>query len=449
MADLSQLSDEQLHVYRDLIAKKQTESAPMNLSNPGAPGSSAASRFASGMAAQLNPIPGIRAIAGDPQGLKHGIEQNVFQPQADEFHKAQSAVRGEGEFKDMGPFGRASSAVGHGLASALPLVGPAAAHAGERIGSGDIAGGLGESAGLLGNAAVPMLTKGIGSGLRSAAEPIAEQALGVRSVDRKFSRNPGRAALDETSGVRPGTVAKQATLRIGDLANQRDAALARSTASMDLSPVRAEVSNKIAAAKAGNSEVPDLEQIQGHLTNPNPGFNGSYTIPTKSNPQQLIAPIQTPENYFNLQRRLGEDYGKFDSSRPLSSESRNLANKAYGTMNEQLRSKVPEAATLNNRISNLIPIKDSAAVKDIQPGFAGQVAQRIAAKTGSLALGAYGMHEAGLPGLAAGVAIPELLGNPTAQMAAARTLNTTGNVLKKPIVGQAARATDLVRKRNQ
>lgn len=48
-----------------------------------------------------------------------------------------------------GKAGAASEMLGHGLATVLPAVGPAAAHAGEQIGSGDIAGGLGSAAGLL------------------------------------------------------------------------------------------------------------------------------------------------------------------------------------------------------------------------------------------------------------------------------------------------------------
>lgn len=59
--------------------------------------------------------------------------------QVDQFKKGKQAYHD----------GRISEAVGHTIAGALPLVGPAAANAGEQIGSGDISGGLGAGAGLL------------------------------------------------------------------------------------------------------------------------------------------------------------------------------------------------------------------------------------------------------------------------------------------------------------
>lgn len=51
--------------------------------------------------------------------------------------------------------GNTSEAFGHGLASVMPVLGPAAAHAGERIGRGEIAEGLGEGVGLLTSLLMP------------------------------------------------------------------------------------------------------------------------------------------------------------------------------------------------------------------------------------------------------------------------------------------------------
>lgn len=49
----------------------------------------------------------------------------------------------------------AIEAAGHSFATVLPGVGPAAAHAGEEIGKGNVAEGVGESVGLVGSVAVP------------------------------------------------------------------------------------------------------------------------------------------------------------------------------------------------------------------------------------------------------------------------------------------------------
>lgn len=77
--------------------------------------------------------------------------------------------------------GRISEAVGHTLAGAIPLVGPAAAAAGEQIGSGDVSGGLGAGAGLLAGVAGPaalakarsVKVPGLGPANPAAAEAIA------------------------------------------------------------------------------------------------------------------------------------------------------------------------------------------------------------------------------------------------------------------------------------
>jgi hypothetical protein len=140
-------------------AKGPSPEAPISLM-PGTANSDAAGRFAHGIANTMNPVPGIQAIANDPQGLKHGIEEGIFAPQAEQFHKASDAIHGRGEFGSMGTVGRISSAAGHAAAGALPLVGPTAANAGDKIGEGDVAGGLGEAAGLGLSAVTPQITKG-------------------------------------------------------------------------------------------------------------------------------------------------------------------------------------------------------------------------------------------------------------------------------------------------
>ena len=79
-------------------------------------------------------------LSGDPMATQR-VYDTVVQPQVEQGEKAVQAARGEGEFAGIGPAGRANEAVGHGLAAVLPGVGPAAAEAGEKFGSGDISGG--------------------------------------------------------------------------------------------------------------------------------------------------------------------------------------------------------------------------------------------------------------------------------------------------------------------
>jgi hypothetical protein len=82
--------------------------------------------------------------------------------------------------------GRYSEAVGHGMAAVTPLVGPAAAEAGEKIGAGDIAGGLGEGVGLIAGVVAPRVA---GAAVNKARD-VASRGL-VRNV------NPAEAAAVE------------------------------------------------------------------------------------------------------------------------------------------------------------------------------------------------------------------------------------------------------------
>lgn len=87
-----------------------------------------------------------------------------------------------------GKAGAASEALGHGLATILPLIGPAAAHAGEQIGSGDVAGGLGAAAGLLTPSAVAAARPLVPAARQATATALQDSA--VRSMERAI--NPTR-----------------------------------------------------------------------------------------------------------------------------------------------------------------------------------------------------------------------------------------------------------------
>jgi hypothetical protein len=84
--------------------------------------------------------------------------------------------------------GHPIEALGHGMATALPVLGPAAAHAGETLASGDFAGGGGETAGLL----LPF-------GLSKAAEFLPKNPT-VGPILRDVNTPEVRSALDYTKG---------------------------------------------------------------------------------------------------------------------------------------------------------------------------------------------------------------------------------------------------------
>jgi hypothetical protein len=95
----------------------------------------------------------------DSLGLIAGAVKDAH---AQQFQKAKQAAS-EGRYSEM---------LGHGLATALPLIGPAAATAGETLGSGDIAGGLGQTAGLLAPTLAPRVSPPVPSGAQTAAKGV-------------------------------------------------------------------------------------------------------------------------------------------------------------------------------------------------------------------------------------------------------------------------------------
>lgn len=132
---------------------------------------SAASRYAGSLVSSLNPFPALKRYLWDlPQQAQQEVATRMQSgdyvgaikaaaasapgvPFANDLLRAQvEQARQSAQSARQGDY---SEAFGHGLAAVVPAVGPAAAQAGEQIGSGDVAGGLGTATGLL----LPSATK--------------------------------------------------------------------------------------------------------------------------------------------------------------------------------------------------------------------------------------------------------------------------------------------------
>ena len=154
---------------RNAVLNQLGEGAPPDISmgaeGPVEPEGSALGRFVSGAAEQLNPL---AALQGLGQAIAHPIDTAtaIAGQMGEQWEKAGAA----------GNEGRWSEAIGHGLAGSLPLVGPAAANIGEKIGAGDVAGGLGSATGLIASIGAPRaLAAGktaAGRGISAVSEPI-------------------------------------------------------------------------------------------------------------------------------------------------------------------------------------------------------------------------------------------------------------------------------------
>lgn len=123
--------------YRYIGPKFQEALGIAENSPPKAVGS-AVGRFLSGAGEMLNPV---TMVKGAANAVLHPIDTaaGMLGAAGQQFSQA----------KDLYGQGRYVEAAGHAAAGALPIVGPAAAAAGEQIAGGDIAGGLGKGAGML------------------------------------------------------------------------------------------------------------------------------------------------------------------------------------------------------------------------------------------------------------------------------------------------------------
>lgn len=166
----------------------------------------------------LNPIAGVKSLAS---AVMHPVNtyQSMVDASSGEFQKAKA------EWEK----GHYSEAIGHGAAGALPVIGPAAAQAGEEIGKGDVAGGVGHGLGLVGSIVAPELlpkaVKKIGTAVTDVTTtPLAERIINsnVKPNTTLVKRNPGvnipRVILDEglKAGEKGADQARAITQRLSD-----------------------------------------------------------------------------------------------------------------------------------------------------------------------------------------------------------------------------------------
>jgi hypothetical protein len=152
-----------------------------------------------------------------------------------------------------------------------------------------------------------------------------------------------------------------------------------------------------------------------------------------------------------MRQRFANDFTKFDAARPLSKESLGIGNQMYGDITDAIHRGVPESASLDRRISNLIPAAESGDARDLEPGLGSSILKRAAARTGALAAGAGLGYAYGSPilGTAMGAVVPEMLSNPTVQMIGARGLNAGGKALRSPLVTRPVQVSPFIRPQPQ
>lgn len=259
----------------------------------------------------------------------------------------------------------------------------------------------------------------LGAGLQKAAPALAETALGVGNKLRGRGRTIGKAILEETSGVRPETIAQQAGKKLGGLTGEleRRASAFSVANNASTNPAHAVIDNAIAKSpRNATGYIQKLESLKPLLD-----FNQG------AGPQRRAF---TPAEILEMKRGVDKEISSW--SPEIRKGVEGVKHQIYHALDSELDRTVPGSKELNQRISSLIPAKQRAEAITRNAGLTQRVAHRIGAHTGALtgALGGgmmgyrKGGAEGAVGGAALGLVLPELLSSPSGKMALARGANS-------------------------
>jgi len=295
--------------------------------------------------------------------------------------------------------------------------------------------GVGAAAGAAGGA--------LGQGMKAVAPVLAESALGVRAADRAYGRTPGQAILNETTGIKPGNIAKQAQDKLdGYMLNLQDAA-SKSANPVDLGDARliARDTQSSASSRNNNALIKQAGQLGDQL---HVEAGTSTQIPAQVSALRAL----------DLKRGVGDLKGSWNPA-TTNKFMDGAVGHVYNALDRGIDSAVPEASALNQKMSTLIPVAARADAADLNANALQRVVGRVARPTGALIGATGGGYEGyktgGVPGAlagaAAGLILPEILASPTTLMGEARGLASpvTNRYMLPAAIGAALQAN---RKKN-
>jgi len=143
------------------------------------------------------------AFTNSPPAIAVRLGKAIYQQGATQLGKAKDVLT-KGDYPNQPMLPRLSEAAGY-AASALPIVGPMAAKAGEQIGAGDYAGGAGTAAGAITQVLFPDIVKGAANGAKAVARGagnVSAEVLGKTTgagatAIREAATNPTPELLEQ------------------------------------------------------------------------------------------------------------------------------------------------------------------------------------------------------------------------------------------------------------
>jgi hypothetical protein len=324
----------------------------------GGPEAGPVRRLASSYAAQVNPMPLVRAAADvtnrpienlkevGSQFATHPIDtvvDAVFPGGRDLWEKAK---------KDFESGNHSQGAV-HAIQALIPFVGGTLGKAGDQLKQGDVAGGAGTTLGLATNLVAPELLRSlpeinIGKAVRPAAEWLNQTAIkpggkGTPAVKRALSN----ISLDE--GLPANQAGLDARETLSDQVGGELGSLYKSgpqKRSMSPGPVTKALNNL--ASEVGQASHADAATVQG--------VRDEFLDNLRTQPGGAVRNL-TPAEAFDLkvahqqkatQMKKGAYEGGADNSAAVSAHQ-----EIASALGDQLVGQFPEATRLNKRYSNL------------------------------------------------------------------------------------------------
>lgn len=348
---------------------------------------------------------------------------------------AENSARAVETAKQMATPNGTAQAIGKGIGNAAQFLIPGAA---EEAGASMLAPTIGKVASKLATSALGAgvvnkaqgggfgagaVAGGIGSGIGQVAQKVApvlaETALKVRGADRGYGATPGRAILDETTGIKPSSVVDSARKSLGDLNNEASNIASKVTEPVDLGATRTGAldAQNTAFARNNKGTIKDLSELNDQL-----GKEYATGAPI---PKEVPA-----TRAVELKRGLG-DLRNFNPTVRSDFGDAAVGN-AYHTLGQSINEVAPEIAPLNQRMQSLIPVVKRAEAADLNAGPLQRAMGRFGAHSGALTIGGLGAgagyEKGGTPGAIAGglagLAGTELLASPETSLALARIFNS-------------------------
>jgi hypothetical protein len=267
---------------------------------------------------------------------------------------------------------------------------------------------------------------------QALAPGLVERALGMRGKDLRYSKTPGSAVLEETSGIRPSTIAEQAGEQSQHLTRTVESMAKASNAPTSTQPAASIVLDEMIKAADENSATRygQLEKVLNQLTT---DFQTGKPIPSQMSAEQIL----------KMKRGIGDLISSWSVEEKKGVMP--VVAQVYHALDKELDQAVPASAGLNQRISSLITARQAAERTAARPS--GVMGQFISHSTGAGLGSLLGYEAGGTKGAAQGALVGAIAGpvlrTPAARIAIARLVKSgMSEVMARMLVSQLGTQSD-------